>query len=53
MSAVAGDLPRFEVAARALFANDGSRMRELSGAWPPDVQAYALQLASSDGEVIA
>ncbi len=50
MTAVAGDLPGFEEATRALFANDRPRMTELIAAWPPDVAAYALQLAFVDGE---
>ncbi len=53
MSAMAGDMPGFEEATRALFANDESRMRELTAAWPPDVRAYALQLASNDGKATA
>jgi hypothetical protein len=53
MSAMAGDLPGFEEAMRALFANDGTRMGELTAAWPPDVRAYTLQMASSDGEATA
>ncbi len=45
MSAMAGDLPGFEEATRALFANDQSRFeREVAG-WPEDVRAYATRLA--------
>lgn len=50
MSAMAGDLPAFEEAARALFANDSARLNEHTAAWPPDVRAYLLKLASSSGE---
>jgi hypothetical protein len=50
MSAVAGNLPGFEEATRALFANDCPRMGTTTAAWPPDVRAYALQLACCDGE---
>ena len=53
MSAVAGDLPGFEEATRALFANAGHRLGELTAAWPPDVRAYTLRLAASDGEAPA
>lgn len=53
MSAVAGDLPGFEEATRALFASDRPRMSELTAAWPSDVRAYALQLAFGDVEVSA
>lgn len=51
MSALAGDLPGYEEATRALFAGDVARMRECMAAWPPDVHAYALRLASVDDEV--
>jgi len=50
MSAVAGNLPGFEEATRALFANDGLRLSELTAAWPPDLRTYALKLATSSGE---
>ena len=49
MSAMAGDMPNFEEAARALFANDQSRMRELVAAWPEDVRDHAIDLAFWDG----
>jgi hypothetical protein len=49
MSAMAGDMPSFEEATRALFANDQSRMRELVAAWPEDVRDYAIDLAFGDG----
>jgi len=45
MLAIAGDLPGFEEATRALFANDRPRLEELIGAWPGDVRDHALQLA--------
>lgn len=37
MSAMAGDLPGFEEAARALFAGDREGLGRHSRAWPPDV----------------
>jgi hypothetical protein len=46
MSAMAGDMPSFEEAARALFANDQSRLHELVAAWPEDVREHAIDLAS-------
>jgi uncharacterized protein len=46
MSAMAGNMPGFEEAARALFANDQVRLRELTTAWPPDVRDHALALAA-------
>jgi uncharacterized protein len=45
MSAMAGDMPGFEEATRALFANDRARMSELIGAWPKDVRNHAIALA--------
>jgi hypothetical protein len=48
MSAIAGNLPGFEEAARALFAGDAKRLRTLIGGWPPDVRDHALRLARID-----
>jgi hypothetical protein len=45
MSAIAGDMPNFEEATRALFADDQPRMRELVAAWPDDVRDHAIVLA--------
>jgi uncharacterized protein len=45
MVAMAGDLPGFEEASRALFAADRERFAQHSAAWPDDVQAYARELA--------
>jgi hypothetical protein len=45
MSALAGNLPGFEEASRALFAHDRRRFAELIAAWPEDVRDYATQLA--------
>ena len=45
MLAIGGDLPGFEEATRALFANQPLRLRELLAAWPPDVGEHALRLA--------
>jgi uncharacterized protein len=45
MSAMAGDMPGFEDAIRALFANDQLRMSELISAWPKDVRNHAIALA--------
>jgi hypothetical protein len=49
MLALAGDLPGFEEAIRALFANDRPRIGELVDAWPVDVRAHALRLAFGEG----
>ncbi len=45
MSAMAGDLPGFEEATRALFANDRARFSELIVTWPHDVRDHAVDLA--------
>ena len=45
MAAMAGDLPGFEEASRALFAADRDRFDRHIAAWPDDVQAYADELA--------
>lgn len=48
MLAIAGDLPDFEEATRALFANDRLRLCELIGTWPGDVRDHAIRLAFGD-----
>jgi hypothetical protein len=45
MSAMAGDLPGYEEAIRALFANDRSGVEARAEAWPADVRDHALKLA--------
>jgi uncharacterized protein len=42
MSAMAGDLPGFEEASRALFAGDRLRFEQRTLAWPEDIRAYAI-----------
>jgi hypothetical protein len=51
MSAMAGDLPGFEEASRALFAGDCDRFTLHMQAWPADIHAYARRLASCAGSV--
>ena len=46
MSAIAGDLPGFEEAARALFAGERSRFETLIATWPEDVAAHLRQLSA-------
>lgn len=48
MSALAGDLPDFEEASRALFAGDSDRLRRQAGMWPPEVLDYVLRVLASD-----
>lgn len=45
MSAIAGDLPGFEEASRALFADDSARFQLHIAQWPADIGAYAARLA--------
>ncbi len=45
MSAMAGDAPGFEEAARALFAADAVRFATLTQPWPADVRDFARELA--------
>lgn len=40
MSAIAGGLPGFEEAARALFGHDGNLFAERTAHWPADIQAH-------------
>ena len=48
MSTMAGNLPGFEDAARALFAADRNRFAECIAAWPQDIRDHIVKLASSD-----
>ncbi len=45
VSAMAGDAPGFEEAARALFAGDLKGFAAKMAGWPPDVRDYAVALA--------
>ena len=45
MSAIAGHLPGFEEAARALFAADGRAFAQRVAAWPRDVRTHLQELA--------
>jgi hypothetical protein len=45
MSAIAGDFPRFEEAARALYADEAARFRDLIKRWPADVRRHLAALA--------
>lgn len=46
MQAMAGDLPGYEDATRALFAGDAARFEEQTSAWPEDVREHASLLAA-------
>ncbi len=42
LSAIAGDLPQYEAALRALYANDRDTLTACMSGWPADIVAYAL-----------
>jgi hypothetical protein len=44
MTALAGNLPGYEEAARALYARDRVRLEAQIAAWPPDIREYVLRL---------
>jgi hypothetical protein len=50
MSAMAGNLPGFEEAARALFAYDRRRFGDVIARWPEDVRDHSIRLAFADLE---
>ena len=45
MSAMAGNLPNFEEASRALFAGDRRRLAGLIAGWPEDIREHIVKLA--------
>ena len=45
MLAIAGDLPGYEEATRALFADDRAKLEPWIAAWPPDIGSHVLRLA--------
>lgn len=45
MLAIAGDLPGYEEATRALFADDRPRLEHCIARWPKDIRTHALALA--------
>ncbi|ASL43826.1 hypothetical protein bAD24_I10055 [Burkholderia sp. AD24] len=47
MTALTGNLPDYEDATRALYANDRPRFAAIVAAWPDDVGAHVLRLAES------
>jgi uncharacterized protein len=48
MSTMAGNLPGFEEASRALFADDRRRFGEFIAGWPGDIRDHIVKLAFSD-----
>lgn len=53
MSALAGDLPGFEEASRALFAGNAEGFAQHIEDWPPDVRAQAQRMATRSFETDA
>jgi hypothetical protein len=51
MSAMAGNLPNFEEASRALFADDRRQFTALIAAWPGDIRDHIVRLAFSGDPV--
>jgi hypothetical protein len=50
MTTLAGDLPGYEEATRALFANDRTRFDQLTASWHADIGDYVRELnARADG----
>lgn len=45
MYVMAGDLPGFEEACRALFGSDYEKLEKEIRSWPPDIRAHARELA--------
>lgn len=53
MTAIGGDLPGFEEAMRALFADEWERFKQLLAAWPEDVREHAMRLVQhADASVV-
>ena len=48
MSAIGGNLPGFEEAIRALFANNPERLEEQIRAWPTDIRTHVIRLVERD-----
>ncbi|MCK1388356.1 DUF2239 family protein [Bradyrhizobium sp. 21] len=48
MSTMAGNLPQFEEASRALFADDRRRFTGLIADWPTDIRDHIVKLATGD-----
>ena len=48
MTAMAGDLPGFEEATRALFASDHSKFAQQIAGWPEAIRRYATKLAFAE-----
>ncbi len=47
MTTMAGDMPGYEEATRALFSGDRAKFNDQVKAWPADVRDYALKLSNA------
>ena len=52
LSAIAGNLPHFEEATRALFAGNSDTFSEQMSSWPPDIREHALKLSGTDTSLL-
>lgn len=52
MVALAGNLPAFEEAARALFGSDQEALRAKMKSWPKDVRDHVLRLADAEYDAV-
>lgn len=50
MSALGGDLPGFEEASRALFAEHRARLEGVLAEWPSDVRTYVLEVLKREAD---
>jgi len=50
IAAIAGNLPGFEEATRALFANDRARFGALIAQWPADIRTHATRLGFEEAD---
>ena len=46
MFSIAGDLPCYEEALRALYAKDKKKFKEQIAAWPGDIREYTKRMAA-------
>jgi len=47
MTAMGGNLPDYEEATRALYANDRARFEQMIAGWPGDIREHAARLAAA------
>lgn len=53
LTAIGGDLPGYETAIRALFANDPNRFARALADWPEDIRDHAIWLAPPDSPAVS